>query len=139
MTYPDSRFRQRFGHFENALALLRTALEPGTAALSSLEREGIVLRFEYTFELAWKTLKDYLGHEGVSIVPTAANQVFKAAAEVNVIDDEQIWHKMLDHVNFLAHTYEARLFEQAVVVIAASYLPAFESMWCWFRQRQAAE
>jgi hypothetical protein len=65
--------------------------------------------------------------------------VFKAAAEANVIEDEQIWHKMLDHVNFLGHTYETRLFEQAVVVIAASYLPALESICCWFRQRQAAE
>ena len=95
MTSPNSRFRQRFSHFESALALLRTALEPGPAVLSALEREGTVLRFQYTFELAWKTLKDYLGQEGVSIVPTTAHQVFKAAAEANVIEDEQMWHRML--------------------------------------------
>ena len=139
MTYPDSRYKQRFAHFEQALILLRNALEPGTLALSALEKEGVVQRFEYTFELAWKTLKDYLGHEGVSVLPTSAQQVFSAAARSNIIDDEQIWVSMLDHATFLAHTYEAIRFEQAVDAIASRYLPALESMHAWFRQRQAAE
>jgi nucleotidyltransferase substrate binding protein (TIGR01987 family) len=139
MTYPDSRYKQRFAHFEHALVLLRNAVEPGTATLSPLEREGVVQRFEYTFELAWKTLKDYLGHEGMAVVPTTAQQVFKAAVESNIISDEQIWIAMLDHVAFLAHTYEAIRFEQAVDAIASRYLPALTSMHGWFQQRQAAE
>lgn len=139
MTYPDSRYKQRFANFERALTSLRSAVEPGTAALSALEREGVVQRFEYTFELAWKTLKDYLGHEGVSIVPTTAQQVFRAAAESNIISDEQIWIAMLDHVAFLAHTYEATRFEQAVDAIASRYVPALTLMHGWFQQRQAAE
>ena len=139
MTYPDSRYKQRFAHFERALTSLQSALEPGAKALSALEREGVVQRFEYTFELAWKTLKDYLGQEGVSVLPTSAQQVFKAAVQSNIIDDEQIWVSMLDHVTFLAHTYEAIRFEQAVDAIADRYLPALQSMHLWFRQRQAAE
>ncbi len=139
MTYPDSRYKQRFAHFERALTLLRDAVEPGTAALSALEREGVVQRFEYTFELAWKTLKDYLGHEGMSVIPTTAQQVFKEAAKSNIITDERIWIAMLDHVAFLAHTYEALRFEQAVDAIASRYVPALTSMYGWFEQRQAAE
>ena len=139
MTYPDSRYKQRFANFERALSLLGTAVAPGTVALSALEREGVVQRFEYTFELAWKTLKEYLGHEGVSVVPTTAQQVFKAAAALNIIRDEQIWIAMLDHVAFLAHTYEAIRFEQAADAIATRYLPELMSMHGWFQQRQAAE
>ena len=54
------RWRQRFENFERAFRLLREAFEKDPAQMSDLEKEGVVQRFEYTFELAWKTLKDYL-------------------------------------------------------------------------------
>jgi len=54
------RWRQRFENFERAFLLLREAFEKDPAAMSDLEKEGAIQRFEYTFELAWKTLKDYL-------------------------------------------------------------------------------
>ena len=45
--------------------LLREALENGPSALSALEKEGVIQRFEYTFELAWKTIKDFLEAGGL--------------------------------------------------------------------------
>ena len=59
------RWKQRFENFERAFMLLKEAFEKGIAEMSDLEKEGVVQRFEYTFELAWKTLKDYLIHSGI--------------------------------------------------------------------------
>ena len=56
-----------FENFDRAHALLRAALAPGGAALNALEREGTVHRFEYTFELSWKLMKDYLEADGVAL------------------------------------------------------------------------
>lgn len=70
---PDIRWQQRFDNFDRALGLLREALANGPAALNQLEKEGVVQRFEYTLELAWKTIKDYL--EGSGVVLTAFGQV----------------------------------------------------------------
>src|SRR5688572_20757361 len=64
----DIRWRQRLQNYSRALSLLRGALANGPGALNDLEKEGTVQRFEYTVELAWKTLKDYLEFSGVQLV-----------------------------------------------------------------------
>ena len=53
-----ARWQYRFRNFSRAYALLREAAEDDPKNLTDLEREGLIQRFEYTFELAWKTLKD---------------------------------------------------------------------------------
>ena len=75
----DIRWQQRFHNFDRAFVLLREALERKPEALSMLEKEGVVQRFEYTFELAWKTLKDYLEASGLVISPVTPRQVIKEA------------------------------------------------------------
>lgn len=60
---PDEiRWHHRFKNFSRAFSLLREALEEEGQALNQLEREGVIQRFEYTFELAWNLLKDRLEH-----------------------------------------------------------------------------
>ena len=108
--------------------LLREALENGPAALSALEKEGVIQRFEYTFELAWKTLKDFLEAGGLVISPVTPRQVIKDAFAAKVLADGQAWVDMLDHRNLLSHTYDRAVFETAVDAIAARYLPAMETL-----------
>ena len=60
-----------------ALALLRDALKDGPDALNQLEQEGTAARFEYTVELAWKTLKAYLEHDGTVLTSVTPNSVIK--------------------------------------------------------------
>lgn len=61
----DIRWKQRYENFSKASELLDDALKNGPGSLNQLEREGVIQRFEYTFELAWKTVKDYLENAGV--------------------------------------------------------------------------
>ena len=125
---PDIRWRQRFQNFENGFLLLREALENGPGSLNKLEQEGVIQRFEYTFELAWKSMKDYLEENGVLIAPVTPRQVVKDAFAAKLIEDGQIWIDMLNHRNLLSHTYDFSVFEKAVEDIAARYLPAMASL-----------
>lgn len=117
----DVRWRQRFQNFERAYLLLRSALEErATDTFNQLELEGLIQRFEYTFELAWKTLKDYLEHSGI-LLPQITP---KAAFAAKLIEDGQIWMDMLSHRNLMSHTYDCEKFEEAVAAVRARYLDA---------------
>ena len=125
---PDIRWKQRFQNFDRAYVLLRQALEQGPVPLNQLEKEGVIQRFEYSFELAWKTIKDYLEQSGLVISPVTPRQVIKDAFAAKVLSDGQVWIEMLDHRNLLSHTYDFAIFEKAVEAIAARYLPAMEQI-----------
>lgn len=125
---PDTRWKQRFQNFDSAFTLLRQALEHGPSALSPLEKEGVIQRFEYSFELAWKTLKDFLEEGGLVISPVTPRQVLKDAFAAKVLADGQVWIAMLDHRNLLSHSCDFSVFEKAVDAIADSYLPAMAEL-----------
>jgi len=134
---PDIRWKQRFQNFDRGFVLLREALERGPEALSMLEKEGVIQRFEYTFELAWKTLKDYLEEGGLVISPVTPRQVIKEAFAAKVISDGEVWINMLDHRNLLSHTYDISVFDKAVTAIAEHYLPVMAKMHSFFLAKSA--
>lgn len=124
----DVRWKQRFANFARAYTLLAEALVQGPEALTALEKEGVVQRFEYTLELAWKTLKDYLESGGLVINPVTPRQVIKDAFSARILVDGQVWIDMLDHRNLLSHTYDSEVFAVAVDAIAARYLSAISEL-----------
>lgn len=132
---PDVRWRRRFANFGRAHALLSEALEHGPAMLSPLEKEGVVQRFEYTLELAWKTIKDYLEAEGAVISPVTPRVVLKAAFEARILADGLVWIQMLDHRNLLSHTYDLTVLSEAVDAIANRYLPAIGELHAFFVEK----
>ena len=132
----DIRWQQRFQNFDRAFVLLREALADGRP-LSMLEKEGVIQRFEYTYELAWKTLKDYLEAAGVTISPVTPRQVIKEAFAAKIIIDGQVWINMLDNRNLLSHTYDFSVFEEAVKAIAKHYLPAMARLHEFFIQKSS--
>lgn len=125
---PDVRWKQRFENFERALGLLREALAQGPAALNQLKKEGVVQRFEYTLELAWKTVKDYLEGSGIVLTSVTPRQVIKDAFAAKIIADGQTWIAIIDHRNLLPHTYDPVNFQEAVVAIHDRYLPALQQV-----------
>jgi len=125
---PDVRWQQRFQNFERALALLEDALSRGPDALNQLEKEGAVQRFEYTLELAWKTLKDYLEESGLVLTVVTPRQVIKDAFAAKILVDGQTWIDMIDHRNLLSHTYDPVNFDEAVKAIHNRYLAALQQV-----------
>ena len=84
----DIRWIQRFQNFDRAFLLLRSALEErGLEQMSELEKEGLIQRFEYSYELAWKTMKDYLEEQGTIINPVTPRNVIKEAFSAQIIAD----------------------------------------------------
>jgi nucleotidyltransferase substrate binding protein (TIGR01987 family) len=125
---PDILWRQRFENFDRALGLLREALADGQENLSPLEQEGAAQRLEYTLELAWKCMKDYLEDSGVSISPATPRQVIKEAFVAKIIIDGQTWINMLNHRNLLSHTYDFAVFEEAIRATEDHYLPTLQAL-----------
>ena len=93
----ELRWRQRFENFEKAYSQLHAAIEIFDR-LSNLEKEGLIQRFEYTFELAWKTLKDYLEANEVEV--KFPRDVIKSAFHYELIQDGEVWMDMLKSETF---------------------------------------
>tara|TARA_B100000809_G_scaffold31323_1_gene27222 strand:+ start:237 stop:662 length:426 start_codon:yes stop_codon:yes gene_type:complete len=133
----DIRWIQRFQNFDRAFLLLRSALEErGLEQMSELEKEGLIQRFEYSYELAWKTMKDYLEEQGTIINPVTPRNVIKEAFSAQIIADGQVWVDMMLHCNLLAHTYDFSKFKEVLDAVVERYLDAQEQLHEWFLTRQ---
>ena len=129
------RWRQRLENYERALALLEQAACLPPDALSTLEKEGLIQRFEYTFELAWKTLSDYLDYSGITLTPNTPRDVIKQAFAARVIDDGKLWMDMLDHRNLMSYVYDETRFETTVTAIREHYVEALSALRGFFRSK----
>jgi nucleotidyltransferase substrate binding protein (TIGR01987 family) len=124
----DMRWKQRYENFSKAFGLLDEALKNGPGSLNQLEREGVIQRFEYTFELAWKTVKDYLENAGVVFEEATPRKVLKSAYASGFLSEGQVWIDMLDQRNLLSHTYDRKDFEDATMAVFSKYLPAIAAL-----------
>lgn len=118
----EIRWHYRFRNFSRAFTLLREALEGQVETLSQLEREGVIQRFEYTFELAWNLLKDRLEYEGIALPTVTPRQVIRQAYQARFIQDGEAWINMLTDRNLMSHTYDCEKFEAVVRKIQSQYL-----------------
>ena len=133
MDRENIRWKQRFSNFSRAFMLLRSALEERSLdQFSDLEQEGIIQRFEYSYELAWKTMKDYLEESGVVMNPVTPRNVIKEAFSSGIIEDGQVWVEMMLHRSLLSHTYDFSKFQQVLEAIFEHYLFALSKLHDWF-------
>lgn len=91
-----------FSAMESALASLENALEPPPR--NDRERDGAIQRFEYTFELTWKTAKKVLENSG--IVSPSPKSVIRDLAQQGWIKDAELWLSFLKARNWTVHTYK---------------------------------
>jgi nucleotidyltransferase substrate binding protein (TIGR01987 family) len=132
---PVPRWRYRFENFEKAYGLLKEALaQYRRCGLSPLETEGLAQRFEMTVELAWKTLKDYLEHQGVHLAQSTPRVVIKEAFAAQLLPQATVWMNMLDARNALAHTYNAVALNTVVEALATQFAPAIEALYTLLKQ-----
>ena len=132
---PTPRWQYRFRNFSRAYSLLREAAEDDPKRLSDLEREGLIQRFEYTFELAWKTSKDRLEYDGVQVPTATPRKVIRSAFAARLIDDGEAWIDMLTDRNAMSHQYDFDIFEAVADKVHRRYLHLFGELW----ERLAAE
>lgn len=109
------------------MALLREALAD-VETLSQLEKEGVIQRFEFTFELAWKTVKDYLVHQGIALEQITPRTVVKQAFAAKIIRDGQLWIDMLRWRNLMSRTYDETAVDNALRPMVDRFLPALEEL-----------
>lgn len=121
------RWIQRFQNFENAYLLLESAFDK--IEFSDLEKEGVIQRFEYTFELSWKTLKDYLEFLGVVIEQVTPRNVIRQASQAKIIKNGQLWIDMLSLRNLLSHTYDRQIFDRAIKEISEIYVSVMKDLY----------
>ncbi|AFY60256.1 nucleotidyltransferase substrate binding protein [Synechococcus sp. PCC 6312] len=127
MIDPIPRWAYRFDNYHRALILLEEAINLDRP-LSQLEKEGLIQRFEYTMELAWKTLKDYLESEGLVLEPITPRTIIRSAFEARIIHQGDTWQQALDARNRMAHTYNLATFERVLTEIRDHYFTAFKEL-----------
>ena len=99
-------------------ALAEYAVTPGSTVI----RDGVIQRFEFTFELAWKSLREYMEDQGAAMDAVFSKQVFKAAYAAGLIHDEQVWLDMLASRNVTSHVYDDTQAAQVVSAIRDRYI-----------------
>jgi nucleotidyltransferase substrate binding protein (TIGR01987 family) len=120
----DARLRRRYESLSKAFSLLAEAAE--TQKLSRLAQEGMVRRFEYTFELAWKTIRDYLQAKGS--LTTYPRDVLKEASQTGLVRDGEAWLDMLESSDTFAHTYDDACLAEAVTSIRQRFFPSIREL-----------
>ena len=124
------RWQHRFDNYKNAFFLLCEGIElKGERALSDLEEEGIIQRFEYTWELAWKVLKDYLENDGVVLEKITPKTVIVYAIEAKIITGHEVWMSALDDRNKMSHQYNKKIFSEVIENIQRQYLTLFDALY----------
>lgn len=128
MSEKDIRWIQRFNHFVLALSQLRDAVSLAQQRpLSKLEAQGLIKSFDFTHELAWNTLKDFLEDRGVANLygsKDATREAFKAG----LIENGEAWMDMIKSRNLSVHTYNESTAAQIVSAVRNVYFAEFESL-----------
>ena len=142
MTTPsDIRWQQRLQNFSRALNLLREIVEAhqDLTTLEPIVKEGTIQRFEYTFELAWKTLKDKMQADGLELERISPRYVFKSAFQAKYIDNIEDWLKMASDRNLMSHTYNFDTFDQVLVALKNDYFQLLDDLQLSLIEQQLEE
>jgi nucleotidyltransferase substrate binding protein (TIGR01987 family) len=124
----DIRWKQRFDNFLRAYTSLRKAVELSRErSLTELEQQGLIQGFEFTHELAWNVLKDYLEAKGISGL-IGSRDATRHGFRNGLIEDGDTWMEMIKARNLTSHAYDPEIAHRIAVDILSRYHPAFERM-----------
>ena len=139
MKNQDIRWIQRFQNFKRAFQQLSAAVELAEERdLSELERQGLIQAFEFTHELAWNTLKDFLESRGNAKI-FGSKDATRAAFTAGLIEDGPAWMEMIESRNKSTHTYEGGTAEAIARLIISSYHPVFKTFQNKFTELEREE
>lgn len=129
MENQDIRWKQRFQNFEKAFMRLKEAVE--MKELNELERNGLIQRFEFTLDLSWKVMKDFLEEKGFAFKPSPKD-TFRLAQESGYITYAQELIDGLDIRNELSHDYSGTKFERSEKQLREETFAALTQLYLFF-------
>jgi len=128
MTGSDLRWLQRFENFQRALLVLERGVRLAQSReLSELEQQGLIQGFEFTHELAWNLLKDYLTYQGIEGV-VGSRDASRLAFQNGLISEGETWMAMIRSRNQSSHTYNLEQAQAIARDVIARFHPAFSSL-----------
>lgn len=113
----DIRWKQRYDNYRKAFHQLTEFITKGE--LNKFEVQGLIQCFEYTFELGWKTMKDYLEQEGFNV--PSPRKAIQTAFQSQLITDGHTWIDMLEKRFLMSQTYNEKYAEEAERLIRERY------------------
>ena len=119
------RFEERKQDLINATNRLKEALNEEE---NEIMIDAVLHRSEFTFELAWKTLKDYLEYLGITVNTGSPREVIKESFAHELISDGEIWIKMMLARNSLSHLYDEETSRQVYNEIKNEYIYQIEKL-----------
>ncbi|MEO5912463.1 MAG: nucleotidyltransferase substrate binding protein [Pelobium sp.] len=122
MESQDVRWKQRFKNYQKALRQLEKFLKQKN--LNELEEQGLIQAFEYTFELAWNVIKDYLNFQGFTEI-MGSRDAFRMAFNRGLIEEGQIWMNMIESRVKSSHTYNEDTAKEVLAEIRNNYFQQF--------------
>lgn len=119
------RYEERKQELLSATKRLKEALQEKE---NDIIIDGTLHRFEFTFELAWKTMKDYLEYSGIIDGIGSPREIIKTAFANGIIDDGENWIKMMLARNSLSHLYDEEKSREIYTEIKENYIDLFEKL-----------
>lgn len=126
MTNDDIRWKQRFQNYLKALAQLKLFYDKGKD-LNHLEEQGMIKAFEYTYELAWNTIKDFYESQGEAGIQGSRDAI-QLAFKRGLITDGAVWMDMLKDRNRTSHTYNEETADEIAENILSQYFYLFTTL-----------
>lgn len=121
----DIRWQQRFANFRKALSQLRKFVDKGD--LTELEEQGAIQAFEYTYELAWLVLKDFLEYQGQTDI-FGSRDAIKKAFRAGLIQDGEAWMDAYISRTKTSHTYNEETAREVADAILNRYYDLFTAL-----------
>lgn len=123
-----NKFAIKLINFQEAFQRLQEAIiEFSKEGVSDVIRDGLIQRFEFTYELAWKATRDYLVVQGI-VDKNSPKGVIKEAFVQQLIENELVWLEMIDDRNKTTHIYSQSEAERIANMITNHYVYEFESL-----------
>ena len=130
MTTPEIRWIQRLVNFQRAIATLQRAIGLAQSRpLSELEELGLIQAFEFTHELSWLLIRDFLVDQGVAGISGSRDAVREAVVrQLLPQGDETVWMAMIRSRNLTSHTYNPAVAREIADLIVDRYGPVFQQL-----------
>lgn len=125
-TEKDIRWTQRFNNYKKALLTLKSAIDLSyKRELSDLEKQGMIQGFEFTHELCWKTIKDFINEKGNQNI-YGSKDATREAFNLGLISNGENWMEMIESRNQSSHTYNIEVADEIVKKIISDYIQRFK-------------